>query len=996
MRGKGYSLLVVLLCWSMLPVESVLANGVEESTVKNVATTGELDSASGTEQDKFSPQTGTTSSEQNTTEATSAETAASVTTTTTEATTSSTSATENSQEDDRKEQRKQVRSEAGTAEASSWAAVEQALSDQTVTTIRVTADVTATKVLTITRAVTLDFSQHQVNLKGYSLKVMGANLVTVKNVTFTGTAAGALLTGTGQACLAGEITADASNLSSLASMSGGTLSIDGAKVNYQRGKNATAAITAKKFTITNQASVTSTSKRFYAISAAADAGAEILIEKGSKVVNQSLYGGTDGQVWNITRQANLTIKDQQTSVDITGNHRATADSGGLFLIDADNSSLNLLDGAKMTIHSVYASAILLQSKGGVFNVRNHSELHLLQDSSGSYTLGATLRFRLKGNMTFNVENQSTIEIEKNGGSAPAIRMYGGNNLVNVAGGSDFIVKNKGTGKAVNPGVDGGNQGILYTAGGNNGFSLQDEDSNVLIEAENGAAIDSGVNSNTVSAKAGTYFIARGKTASTGYGIFNAGTLNFQMDQLKYFDFQNSNHGILFDASAASTFTSKNSDVQVWKTTADIEGDPTYAWCQTDYSLKGTDLNTLVSSSNPDLLAKWGATKNYSRMTANNQSAQIDDLRVPTDADKKIVAHAVVPEGKGELRNAYTDEVNLVFGVDDATGKEQLKIEALSNGEALSVYGEEPREGYIVAQVPNDQFLTANWQVKTLSGASGKNGENWLHPIVEKDLYPQTVEVYDVTPPQPATLFAKNGEISPYLEQLSGTGEPAAQVLVYQNGKRTQQETMIAADGTFTVALPKEKKKGDVLQIVLRDAAGRAEVLNPPATNSVAGNQQPLVAQAYHDAQFLAASTVEVVGTLELSSVPSKLDFGQHPVSAKTESYAPQVVGNLAVSDTRGSQKMPWRLLVKESTALTNGTYTLTNVLYYQKATEKIAVNSANTVVESDQFTEDKTANLSEKWNQSYGLILELPVEKQRVGEYQGTLTWTLEDVPENK
>ena len=113
--------------------------------------------------------------------------------------------------------------------------------------------------------------------------------------------------------------------------------------------------------------------------------------------------------------------------------------------------------------------------------------------------------------------------------APAIRMWGSNNQVTVSNAGRLLVVNEGTGIAHNGNTGGGNQGIHYTAGSNNGFSVNDPGSEVRIYANDGPALDmsdatvaggntAGGNGEIRVSNLG-YFEASGRTASANAGIF---------------------------------------------------------------------------------------------------------------------------------------------------------------------------------------------------------------------------------------------------------------------------------------------------------------------------------------------------------------------------------------------------------------------------------------------------------------------------------------------
>ncbi|MCU6218052.1 WxL domain-containing protein, partial [Enterobacter bugandensis] len=65
--------------------------------------------------------------------------------------------------------------------------------------------------------------------------------------------------------------------------------------------------------------------------------------------------------------------------------------------------------------------------------------------------------------------------------------------------------------------------------------------------------------------------------------------------------------------------------------------------------------------------------------------------------------------------------------------------------------------------------------------------------------------------------------------------------------------------------------------------------------------------------------VAIAGELTLSSVPTTIDFGAQKITTTTQTYWPDIQGDLIVKDTRGSERSPWRLTVKEQQSLSNGT-----------------------------------------------------------------------------
>ena len=890
------------------------------------------------------------------------------------------------------------RTRAANIEVSQWDEFKAALNNESITFVKVTADLSANSAgPTVKRAVEVDFAGHTLDIQARYLTITDPGQVTLKDVKFTGSPGGNLATGTGTLIFTGTVASLEENQAGIIDANAGTVIFDGVEMTYDRGSRTTAAITTKNVTIKNSSHIVSNAIKFYLNDNAASDGAQIVIEGNSYVETNSNKNSSSGQVWEMKRTSDFWVKGNSTLV-MNGNISHTGDDGGLFIINGEKTTLNVLEGSHFESQSKNSPAVLLQSKGGSFNVDDESTLKLQSDGQGN-TLGATLRFRLQGDMTFNVNNRSKIEIEKTAKNAPAIRMYGNNNKINVSNGSDFIVKNKGDGTPRDPGADGRNQGIQYTAGSGSQFNLTGEDSSVEIVAENGAAIDAGNNDMQINAGEGTYFTTRGQTAGAARGIFNAGKLNFVMNKVKYFDFRNNrpNGGYIMESSSTATFLSTASDVSFWKNGSDLDGDPLHQWYQLDFALEGTNFNKLTSTTNTEMNSQFKTLTDYSRMSANNQSAQLDEVRVPTNTDKFVYAHALVPEAKGEIRDAFTGEVMVKIGLYDETGKEVAILKGESIGDPLAVYGDDERKGLFKIDAPNKEFLKTGYTLKVLEAWRGRNDSNWFHQSTPEELTKATPKVYDVTPPDPAKITGDKETIAPSTQEISGIGEVGASVSLTLNGMKTEATTTVDNEGKFTIDLPSGMKKDDVIQVFLRDHAGLAEVVKPPVTNNIEGNIEPAEAMQYHDADFAAATKLQVVGSLTLESVPDLVDFGTQKITNQTQIYYPKVTGQLIVSDTRGVDKAHWQLTLKEEIGLHSATNDLSGLMSYTNKNGTIVkIGKEAQVVESEQMVEDGSETISQTWDDKHGLSLAVPVGKQLLGEYNGTLSWTLQDVPGNE
>lgn len=104
-----------------------------------------------------------------------------------------------------------------------------------------------------------------------------------------------------------------------------------------------------------------------------------------------------------------------------------------------------------------------------------------------------------------------------------------------------------------------------------------------------------------------------------------------------------------------------------------------------------------------------------------------------------------------------------------------------------------------------------------------------------------------------------------------------------------------------------------------------------------------------------------------------------------------------MKDTRGSERSPWRLTVKEQQPLTDGTDQLTDVFRFVKNGQEQMITSGEMIVEETELTENGTYVVNQHWGESEneGIKLTVPVEQQKVGDYQGTLSWQLVSAPGN-
>lgn len=258
---------------------------------------------------------------------------------------------------------------------------------------------------------------------------------------------------------------------------------------------------------------------------------------------------------------------------------------------------------------------------------------------------------------------------------------------------------------------------------NNGFSVSDPGSIVKINALSGAAIDmqKGEGTSSVQVSNGGGFEASGRTSTSAGGIFNAGQLEFDFDNPVFMNFRNNRvgGGNIFNVESGSSLKASNSDLAVWRDGSNLDGDPDLNFPTLDFAFTGLNFNTLGETNKPDILntSTFGTSglTAYSRLSSNNARwVIVDELRVPTNAEKKIHGHVSVHVGLEDIRSAWEDEEATVTveieRVDGIKEEYTTKTKGHSNVEpGISIYGEEPRGGLF--EIELEDFLQAGDKVR---------------------------------------------------------------------------------------------------------------------------------------------------------------------------------------------------------------------------------------------------------------------------------------------
>lgn len=608
----------------------------------------------------------------------------------------------------------------------------------------------------------------------------------------------------------------------------------------------------------------------------------LLISDGSKV---QVTAGNHDAVTIIGTTPTLEVLGEDTLLFASSNRTAApreSRNGTISLSGGNDARINVGNKAEFIAESSRNSAVVLQSQNGQFNVTNEANLQIRQRESSDWDVGGgttPLRFVTTGSYTFTIDN-AKMTIDKANGSLAAVRMFGGDNHIVVRNGGVFKVNNPGNGTASDS-LDTrsrGNQGIDYIAGGNNSFTIDGIGSKVQINASSGAAITM-TGAGAINVTNGGHFQATGRTSTAAAGILNAGTLTVNFDNPLFMDFRNNRPGggNIFTAHENSTLTAINSDLSVWRNGVDLDGDPDLNFRNLDYSFRGTNFNTLDSTTDPDQLntgvfGTVGLTA-YSRMSSNNARWAIaSELRVPTNADKLIHGQVSIPVGLEDSRPAWDDEAIVTVEVQRKNGEKEVhtaKTVGHSNDSpGISIYGEEPRGGLFEIEL-DDMLQTGDKvQIIDVELTSGELTNGFEHLILT-----ETVRTFPIIPPTPVITSEK---ISENAEVIRGYSKnPEVEVFATYNGETFDtSDVQVQEDGTFEIPLAEfNLALEDQFQVFLRDkegSAANAGVVNPPPTNNEVGNINPAEPLDFRDTTFKAA-TIITVSELQDVSVVDPLD-----------------------------------------------------------------------------------------------------------------------------
>ncbi|MGX7197306.1 WxL domain-containing protein [Enterococcus olivae] len=333
----------------------------------------------------------------------------------------------------------------------------------------------------------------------------------------------------------------------------------------------------------------------------------------------------------------------------------------------------------------------------------------------------------------------------------------------------------------------------------------------------------------------------------------------------------------------------------------MQQNPTFNFDTLDYEFRGATFNTLVSTSKPEELNTsvigTSGLSNFRRISSNNgRWAIADELRIPTNADKKIHGRVSLPEGLDNSRPAWDDEAIVTVEVESPSGETTQEYTTKTVGDSnespgISIYGEEPRGGLFEIHLDEPLEAGSKVRISKVELTSGELTDGFEHQILT-----ETVEVFPIIPPTPAQF--SSSIIAQDSTTIQGvTDNLDAEVTATHNGEPLDTDDVtIDNDGRFTLNLSDvDLEMDDEIKVFLRDTEGSAEaagVINPPETNNARGNINPAVELTFHDVTFEPATTL-IVGDVGPVSPVDPLD-PEVEVDPENKPELPEDQGQLSI------------------------------------------------------------------------------------------------------
>ncbi|MCJ1996004.1 hypothetical protein GYN67_04830 [Lactococcus piscium] len=412
---------------------------------------------------------------------------------------------------------------------------------------------------------------------------------------------------------------------------------------------------------------------------------------------------------------------------------------------------------------------------------------------------SALHFSLVGHQRLRVEDKAEVVVTKEKGRSAAIRFTGPGNEILISGGGVLTVRNLGrTGGSpeeqgrdkVSDGGDAyGGQGILFTDGltFNTRIRAQGEGSRIDVKSEIGPALETYAEAELTLLKyTRGSFVGRTASSEVGAVVFRHGVGKINLTKAA-FRFRNNHTSTRGGGKATKTvggrwisgpwgsrwkipFKADATNLQVWKRDpkVSLDGEPSKRWGITNFVLQNEDWNTVTSSNNPNFRREYGKSSDYAQITGEGFKAEVEKIRQPTNADKRIYGHVEIPlafpvAGGKQMRDADTDEVWVT-----------LKLYRLKLKPGGVKYDKDNNSGINVGATYD--VVTYEKEVPTI-GRKGMTGENKDLDGVRQFGEPKTYGIFEWDLSKDQTIKRDKGD--PFL----WAGEYVEVIRIRRGGKK---------------------------------------------------------------------------------------------------------------------------------------------------------------------------------------------------------------------
>ncbi|MEB6088250.1 hypothetical protein MXF21_19240, partial [Enterococcus casseliflavus] len=485
----------------------------------------------------------------------------------------------------------------------------------------------------------------------------------------------------------------------------------------------------------------------------------------------------------------------------------------LIRINSNELNMSITNGTKMRLKTEYGVPIATSSVTSyiaklTLDVSNNSELFV----SGSKKDNNPAMYLQLNELDFLIDSTSMIELENSGQhNTPEST-------------SKFL----------------GNHGIFLLGAGRDPRIHMTTAGSLNLYSERGSGITYGVRAgvsgifdaqNKVDTNA-TFFVRSSISYAIQYWTTHVDSINskFLLENPLFYDIISAPLLPAISLAGSSPnygdLTISKSKFSAWRTGQSSSVQPDIAFNEPfDARLTGTGgFKYVESSTNPEFTNETLGTQGldgYSRISATNASWAIaDELRVPTNADKKIHGRVSLPVGLDDSRPAWDDEAMVTVEVESPSRESTQEYTAKTVGHTnespgISIYGEEPRGGLF--EIDLDEPLEAGSKVR-ISKVELTSGE--LTDGFEHQILTETVEVFPIIPPTPAQF--SSSIIAQDSTTIQGmTDNLDAEVTATHNGEPLNTESVsVDADGRFSLDLSEVSLEiDDEIQVFLRDAEG---------------------------------------------------------------------------------------------------------------------------------------------------------------------------------